>query len=89
VAPTKTTDAGKLKLDRNAALKLAKTMNKIVVVTRTRKLLAFDMANHPPQDSELLAVILGPTGNLRAPAFRKGSTLVVGFTEDAYDGVIS
>ncbi len=30
-------------------------------------------------DEDMLAVILGPTGNLRAPTIRVGKTLVVGF----------
>ena len=31
-----------------------------------------------------LAVLLGPTGNLRAPAAVVGKTLVVGFNEEVY-----
>jgi hypothetical protein len=31
---------------------------------------------------------LGPSGNLKAPTFRKGSTLVVGFSEEAYQQVL-
>jgi len=38
---------------------------------------------------EVLAVALGPTGNLRAPTFRKGKTLVVGFDESAYQKVLA
>ena len=30
------------------------------------------------------AAILGPTGNLRAPAIRMGKTLVVGFEAEMY-----
>jgi len=44
----------------------------------------FDMKKNPPGDAELLKAILGPTGNLRAPAIRKGKTLYVGFNEEAY-----
>ena len=32
----------------------------------------------------LLAYLMGPTGNLRAPTARVGRTLLVGFTEEAY-----
>jgi len=32
-----------------------------------------------------VAAMLGPTGNLRAPTAKVGSTLLVGFNEDAYD----
>jgi arsenate reductase-like glutaredoxin family protein len=33
---------------------------------------------------EALALMLGPTGNLRAPTLRKGKTLIVGFDETTY-----
>jgi hypothetical protein len=32
--------------------------------------------------------MVGATGNLRAPCLRVGKTLVVGFNEDAYAGVL-
>jgi hypothetical protein len=32
----------------------------------------------------LLGLLLGPTGNLRAPTLRKGRTLLVGFDEATY-----
>lgn len=36
-------------------------------------------------DDELKKLVLGPTGNLRAPTLRKGKTLMVGFHEDTYE----
>ena len=33
---------------------------------------------------ELRSIVLGPTGNLRAPALRLGKTWVVGFNEELY-----
>jgi hypothetical protein len=32
--------------------------------------------------------VLGPTGNLRAPALRTGKTLLVGFNEEAYRQIL-
>ncbi|OWY72880.1 hypothetical protein B7486_00625 [cyanobacterium TDX16] len=75
--------AGKTKLGRADALKLAKSASKIVAM-RGRKMLTFDMKKDAPSNDEILAVILGPTGNLRAPTLRIGKTLVVGFSEEAY-----
>ena len=49
-------------------------------------MLTFDMKTADIND--VLAVALGPTGNLRAPTFRKGKTLVVGFEESAYREVL-
>lgn len=54
-----------------------------VIVAKGKKVLTFDMKT-PPDDDALAAAILGPTGNLKAPTLRKGSTLLVGFGEEAY-----
>lgn len=40
-----------------------------------------------PSDEEILKLVLGPSGNLRAPAWTRGKTLVVGFNPEAYDTV--
>ena len=42
------------------------------------------MKKDPPDDATLLAHLIGPTGNLRAPAILKGKTLLIGFNEEAY-----
>lgn len=76
-------NAGKAKLGRADALKLAKAASRIVAM-RGKKMLTFDMKRDAPSDDEILAAILGPTGNLRAPTLRIGKTLVVGFSEEAY-----
>jgi hypothetical protein len=34
--------------------------------------------------AEVVDALLGPTGNLRAPALRVGKTLLVGFHEEVY-----
>jgi arsenate reductase-like glutaredoxin family protein len=62
---------------------LAKSVDKIVVA-RGKKITSFDMKKAAPKDAELLAHLLGPTGNLRAPSWIKGKTLVVGFNEEMY-----
>jgi arsenate reductase-like glutaredoxin family protein len=43
-----------------------------------------DLKKGRPDRATLLALLLGPTGNLRAPTLRKGRTLIVGFEEDTY-----
>ncbi len=43
-----------------------------------------DLERDRPSDDEILSVVLGPTGNLRAPTILKGKTLLVGFNEGAY-----
>src|SRR5436190_24027370 len=80
-------DAGRDRKGREDALRLAKTVEKIVVA-RGAKIATFDMKKSPPDDATLLAHLLGPTGNLRAPTIRKGRTLLVGFNEEAYKAVL-
>jgi hypothetical protein len=55
-----------------------------VIVGRGKKVVVFDMKKAPPDDEMLLAHVLGPTGNLKAPTLRLGNTLLVGFSEEAY-----
>jgi hypothetical protein len=81
------TDASKDRRGREAALALARTVDK-VVVARGKKVVTFDMKSAPPDDETLAAHLLGPTGNLKAPTLRKGQTLLVGFSEAAYEAVL-
>lgn len=46
-----------------------------------------DYGTDRPDDDELLELMLGPTGNLRAPTLIVGKTMLVGFNEDAYSEV--
>jgi hypothetical protein len=76
-------DAGRTKLGRREALALARGVDR-VVAARGARIVDYDLRKDRPSDDELLAVLLGPTGNLRAPTFRVGATLVVGFSETVY-----
>jgi arsenate reductase-like glutaredoxin family protein len=80
-------DATKQRLGREEALKLARSVRRLVVA-RGKKTIQFDMRQDPPDDDTLAAHLLGPTGNLKAPTLRTGDTLLVGFGEDAYDQVL-
>ena len=51
-------------------------------VAKGRKILTFDLKTDRPSDDELLGMLLGRSGKLRAPALRTGDTLVVGFNQD-------
>jgi hypothetical protein len=80
-------DAGNKRKNAPEALKLAFAANKILVA-KGKKIVRFDMKKDPPAKETLLAHILGPTGNLRAPALRRGETLLVGFNSDLYQEVL-
>src|SRR5437773_10957199 len=77
------TDATKGRQGREEALARARAADK-VVVGKGKKVVTFNMKRDPPDDETLLAHLLGQTGNLRAPTLRRGRTLLVGFSEEAY-----
>ncbi len=84
----RTVEATKTPLGPDEALRLARRATK-VVVSRGARVITLDMKKAPvPTDEELLGVLLGPTGKLRAPTLQVGDTLLVGFGEDAYRSVL-
>ena len=87
VEVAETVDARKERMEERAALKLLEGMEKLVAA-RGKKIEVFDLKKDRPSDEVLLAHLLGPTGNLRAPTARVGKTLLVGFSEDAYRQVL-
>ncbi len=78
-----TIDAKKTRLGAAEALKLARGVSH-VWATKGKQIVHFDMKNSPPTDEELVAAIIGPSGNLRAPTFRRGKQLFVGMNEEAF-----
>ena len=58
-----------------------------VVASKGKKKLEFELGKKVSKETkeEVLGVIVGRSGNLRAPAFQIGMTLVVGYHEEAYD----
>lgn len=56
--------------------------------TRGTKVFHLDLARDRPSREELEKLLIGPSGNLRAPTIRKGRTVVVGFDEATYAKVI-
>jgi len=57
-------------------------------VAKGKKVIHLDLRKDKPAKSELLDLLLGPTGNLRAPTVRKGRTLLVGFDEATYKDIL-
>jgi arsenate reductase-like glutaredoxin family protein len=52
--------------------------------TKGKRVVHVDLKKGRPARGALLEILLGPTGNLRAPTLRKGRTLLVGFDEATY-----
>ena len=74
------------KLGRDDAEALA-AKARSVIVAKGKKVDTFEVAGgKPPADA--VDAMLGPTGNLRAPTLRVGSTVVVGFNEEQYRRVL-
>jgi arsenate reductase-like glutaredoxin family protein len=57
-------------------------------VMKGTKIVHVDLRKQKPTRAELLSLLLGPTGNLRAPTLRKGRTLLVGFDAATYTKVL-
>ncbi len=53
-----------------------------------KKITSFDLKKDQPSEEELLAMMLGTTGNLRAPTIQRGKTLLVGFNADQYETIL-
>lgn len=58
-----------------------------LLVAKGKKVVALDLKQDKPSQEEILKLILGPTGNLRAPTLKVGKKLVIGFDETMYKSV--
>jgi hypothetical protein len=74
------------KLGKSDAARLVKAA-KQVIVAKGKSLRSFAPGGKAPD--EIVEAVLGPTGNLRAPALIVGDTLLVGWSEEAYTDVLS
>ena len=72
------------KLGKADAAALAKQASK-VIVAKGKKVDEFAGGK---AGRDVVAAMLGPTGNLRAPTLRKGKTVLVGFNEEVYAKVL-
>ena len=76
-------EASKVKYGPNEALGLLKGIEKVIAM-KGKKVVTFDLKKDRPDDATLLANLIGPSGNLRAPTARIGKVLIVGFNEETY-----
>ncbi len=80
-------DAKRQRLGRRDALRLLRESGELVAIRRGN-VVRVSLGKDRPSDAELLALVLGPTGKLRAPTLKVGRTLVVGFDRATYAKVL-
>jgi len=59
-----------------------------VYATKGKKVVHVDIRREKPDRAALESLLVGPSGNLRAPTLRRGRTLLVGFDEATYAKVL-
>jgi arsenate reductase-like glutaredoxin family protein len=79
-------DARKNPIDGKSVLQLLENVDE-VYAAKGKSVVHYDLKDSPSEET-LLAALLGPTGNLRAPTLRKGRTLLVGFSVEMYEQIL-
>lgn len=82
------TDARKEKMGPESALELAESASHITAA-KGKKLVTYDLKRDRPSDEDLIKIMIGPSGNLRAPTIRVGKKLFIGFNEEAVTEFVS
>jgi len=80
-------DARKTTLKEKEVLALAQEVDEIYA-SKGKRVVHLDLRKEKPDRAALLGLLLGPTGNLRAPTLQKGRTLLVGFDEETYSKIL-
>jgi arsenate reductase-like glutaredoxin family protein len=55
-----------------------------LMAAKGKKVTTINLQSAPPADDVLAGLMLGPTGNLRAPIMRVGQTILVGYNDQAF-----
>jgi arsenate reductase-like glutaredoxin family protein len=71
------------KLGRTEALAMAYQVQRLVAA-KGKKVTSLDLTQEQLSEAVLASLLLGPTGNMRAPTLRVGQTLLIGYNEQAF-----
>jgi hypothetical protein len=74
------------KLGRAEALAMARQARRLIAA-KGNKVTVLDLTTQPPSDEVLARLMLGPTGNMRAPTMRVGQTVLIGYNDRAFADV--
>ena len=80
-------NASKTRMGEKEVLELARQADELYAA-KGKKVMHIDLKKEKPDRATLLGLMLGPTGNLRAPTLRKGKTLIIGFDEETYSKLL-
>ncbi|HBV65938.1 MAG TPA: hypothetical protein DEF45_23290 [Rhodopirellula sp.] len=83
---TEEIDARKVRYGDSEALELLDGKSTLFVA-KGKKVSRVDLRKDRPEDTALTGLMLGPTGNLRAPTLIVGKKVVVGFNQELYEDV--
>ena len=83
---TEEIDARKERYGDSEALELLDGKSTLLVA-KGKKVTKVDLRKDRPEDSALTLLMLGPTGNLRAPTLIVGKKVVIGFNQELYEEV--
>lgn len=87
VKATTTVDAKKIRIGPDEAVAMARKFDEIYASKGT-KLVHLDLKKEKVDDEQLKGLIIGPSGNLRAPTLQVGKILLIGFNEESYSKVL-
>jgi arsenate reductase-like glutaredoxin family protein len=80
-------NAKKQTIGRDEAIAMARKADEIVAA-KGKSVVRLHLKKDKPSDEQIAALIIGPSGNLRAPTLRVGKRLLVGFHDEAYAEVL-
>ena len=76
------------KLGRAEAVAMARQARRLIAA-KGKKVTTLELATASPSDDALADLMLGPTGNMRAPTLRVGETLLVGYNDAVFADMFS
>jgi arsenate reductase-like glutaredoxin family protein len=81
-------DAKKNTIGYDEAIRLAREAD-LIVSAKGKTVKRLDLKKDKPDDAAIAALVIGPSGNLRAPAFFVGKRLMIGFEEESYRDLLT
>ena len=70
-------------ITRKVGLEMARAAERLIAA-KGKKVTQVDISQDHPADDDLAKLMLGPTGNMRAPTMRVGRTVIVGYNDQVF-----